>query len=451
MTEPAPPETEREPETRPDPEFVTYNPAPAATPEVRAPSPPSEAAPEVVPEPPPEPDPEPHPPEAGIAEPEPEREPEPIPAPVPIPAPEALQPEPEREPEREPEAEPEPEPEPRLASPEPVPETDAETDAETEPAKPKRPASRAPILALAGVAAVVGAVIGFVIAPSSHKSPPPVSPLSQSTSAGALRVSFPADWQQSSAVPSEASSLNLANAVTLRPSRSAPGGALVLGSASAVGANLLPPSFVTALGTNPTGAAVRIGPHTFKRYVNLVPQNTAAALSVYALPTAASGTAIAACMLPSSGALAFNASCERILSSLKVPGSPLPLTASPAYASGLSGTITKLARARAAGERQLTQAKAPARQAAAASTLAGDYQQAANSAAKLQPGPVGAAANTAIVTALRHLAAGYQALSGAAGHHNKRAYAAAQTQIGQAEAGLQAAFAQLRQDGYAIG
>ena len=156
-------------------------------------------------------------------------------------------------------------------------------------------------------------------------------------------------------------------------------------------------------------------------------------------------------MLPSSGAVEFNASCERILASLKVPGSPVPLTASRAYAASLSGIIAKLAKGRSAGERQLAQAKVPAAQAKAARTLAGDYQQAATRVAKLQPGPVGAAANTAMVTALRQLAAGHGALASAAGSHNKRAYAAAQAQIAHAQAELNAAFAQLRHDGYTIG
>ena len=201
-------------------------------------------------------------------------EPPPILQPVPIP---------ETQPEPEPEPEPQPEPE-AVPVPEAVPEPEPQPVAAAGTAKPRQSASRAPIAALAALAAIVGAVIGFVIAPSSHKSPPPTAALSQSTSAGPLKVSFPADWQQSGTIPSEASSLKLANAVTLAPSRTVPGAALVLGSASAVGANLLPASFVSALGTNPTGAPVTLGPHTFKRYVNLVPQNTAAALSVYALP-----------------------------------------------------------------------------------------------------------------------------------------------------------------------
>jgi serine/threonine protein kinase len=492
VAEPAPPDhaPEAEPKPEPESEFVTYNPSPAAAPEARRPAPPTEAPPiEAAPvEIPPEGEPTAQTPEpkgtdpglteAGIAaagvaqaeshaEPEtqagfereaepgaaPDRESEPDTALEPQPEAEVI-PLPEREPDadgigaREAEAEAEAESElvpPHLTPPEPVPAA-----AVAAPARRREAAGRTPFVALAAVAAIVGAVIGFVIAPSSsHTTTRPPAPLSQTTAAGPLKISFPADWQQSATVPAQAASLKLANAVTLTPGGT--GGALVLGSNSSVEPNLLPASFVTALGTSPTGAAVTIGAHTFKRYLNLVPQNTTTGVSVYALPTAGAGTAIAACLLPSSGADAFNATCEHILTSLQIPGSQLPLTASPTYAQALSAAVAKLGRVRASAGGQLAAARHPAGQAAAAHTLAGAYQQAAGTVTKLAPGPVAASANTAIAAALRKLAAGYQSLSAAAAHNNKKAYAAAQSEIGRAQSALTGAFAQLRADGYTLG
>jgi hypothetical protein len=417
-----------EPEGEPESEFVTYNPSPAGAPSVGTPAPPSEAPAEV------EPPPEPLGPRVAEAEPAAELAIQPV---------------------SQPEAEAVDEPEPALA-PErkmaPPPAGPGPVAAAAPEAGRRRRTGRTPFVLLAAVAAIVGAAIGFLVAPSSsHTTTRPPAPLSQTTSAGPLTISFPSGWQKSRGVPSDAASLKLANPVTLTPGHSAPGGALVLGSSSAVQPDLLPASFITALGANPPGAAATLGPHTFKRYLKLVPQNTTTALSVYAVPTATAGTAIAACMLPSAGADAFNAACEHILSSLKIPGTQLPLTASPGYAAALSAAIAKLGRARVSAGGQLANAKGPSGQAAAAHALSGAYQHAAGAVTKLQPGPVGVSANAAIAEALRKLAAGYGALSAAAAHDNSRAYKAARAQIARAESDLKASFGQLRQDGYTLG
>ncbi len=186
------------------------------------------------------------------------------------------------------------------------------------------------------------------------------------------------------------------------------------------------------------------------RFLDVVPQSTSTALSVYALPTQ-HGTAIAACVLPASGATAFNGTCEGVLRTLQSAAPALPLGANPAFASQLGTIVGKLNGTRSTVGRQLASAKSQKAQAAAAKTLASAYQQAATAAAKLQPGPVGTQGSRAIVAALRQLAAGYQALSTAAAHNNKKAYAAAGTAIAKAQTALSAAFAQLRQAGYTIG
>ncbi len=441
-------------ETEPAPDFVTYNPSPAA-PEPSVPPPASEAPPEAVAPP----EPEPHvPAEAPVladSEPEPEAQPG-IQSHAPLH--QVREPEPSPETETETDAEtgteeehelrPEPASEPAVAPP--VPEPVAATAAPA--ARRSGHGGRAAFAALAAAALVVGAAVGFLIAPSSSNTATrPPAPLSQTASAGPLKISFPSDWARSGEVPSAAASLKLTNAVTLTPRRSAPGGALVLGSTSAAPPDLLPASFITALGTTPPGATVTLGPHTFKRYLKLVPQNTTTAVSVYALPTVNTGTVIAACMLPTSSADAFNAACERLLSSLRLSGPQLPLTSSPAYAAALSAAIAKLGHARGSAGAQLTQAKLPSGQASAARALSNAYQEAAGTVTKLQPGPAVAATNAAIAAALRQAAGAYRALSAAAAHDNKGAYKAAESQIAGADKALKATFAQLRNDGYELG
>jgi hypothetical protein len=182
----------------------------------------------------------------------------------------------------------------------------------------------------------------------------------------------------------------------------------------------------------------------------VVPQSTSTALSVYALPTQR-GTAIAACVLPAAGATAFNVACEGVLRTLQSSAPALPLGANPAFASALGAIVSKLNRTRGSAGRALAGAKSQKAQAAAAKSLAGAYQQAAAAAAKLQPGPVGTQATHSISVALRQLAAGYQALTTATAHNNKKAYAAASANVSKAQSALSAAFVALRQAGYAIG
>ena len=168
------------------------------------------------------------------------------------------------------------------------------------------------------------------------------------------------------------------------------------------------------------------------------------------LPTTL-GTAIAACLLPQSGATAFAATCERAISSLKAPGSALPLTASATYASALGAIVATLDRDRTADGRQLASAKTQGDQGSAARALAEAYQRAATAAARLPPGPIGGSASVAIVAALRRLAGGYQSLASAAESDDSKSYRVAQTEIGHADSALSAGFTQLQQDGYTTG
>jgi hypothetical protein len=378
--------------------------------------------------------------------------------PVAEPAPEAiaeLQAEPvaEAEPEPEPVAEPvpvaEPEPAPeRVLTPEPMPTPVAAPRTQT-----RAPGRRAPIAALAAAAVVIGAGIGFLVAPSSHKAapkPPALNQVASAGSAGSVKLHFPDGWQSSNAVPPAAAALKLVNPTTVSPGTSPANGALVVGTADSVDSALLPPGFTSKLGTAAQGTPVKLGANTFKRFMDVVPSNTSTALSVYSLPTQR-GAALAACVLPSSGATAFNSTCESVLKTLQSSVPALPLGANPTFAAALGAVVGKLNSAGSSAGRQLASAKNQKAQAAAAKTLAAAYGQAADRAAKLQPGPIGAAGSAAIVSALRQLAAGYQQLNSAAAHNSKRAYAAAGSAISKAQAALSAGFGQLQQAGYTIG
>src|SRR5207302_406450 len=83
----------------------------------------------------------------------------------------------------------------------------------------------------------------------------------------------------------------------------------------------------------------------------------------------------------------------------QVTGTVFGLGPSPAYASGLSGVMTKLASARSGAQTQLASAKTPAHQASAANHVSAAYRQAAGSVQKPGPAPSAQDANAAIAAA----------------------------------------------------
>jgi hypothetical protein len=154
--------------------------------------------------------------------------------------------------------------------------------------------------------------------------------------------------------------------------------------------------------------------------------------------------------VPQVGGTAFSATCERVIASLKMSGSVLPLGANSAYATSLGAIISKLDNARTVDGQQLSKAKKERDQAGAAGRLAHAYDQAAAATAKLDTGPVGAGANPKIVAALRALGSDYRSLAAAARANKKGRYAAAEKSIASADAALAESLAALRRYGYAI-
>jgi hypothetical protein len=269
-------------------------------------------------------------------------------------------------------------------------------------------------------------------------------------STGRFSISYPSDWRQTTTAQHDGAALKLSGQIALVPGQDG-GGALIVGTATATDSALLPQGFAATLLSPPQSAPVKLGSSVYRRYLNLLPRDASAPETVYALPTTA-GTVIASCVAPAADATVFASACEHAVASLHLrAATALPLTASPGFARSLGAIIGTLNASRAADGGRLASAKHPADQASAARRLASDHVAAAAAAARLQPGPVGADANQAIVAALRKLGSGYTLLARAADHADKRGYAAATAAINQADAALAAGFARLRQDGYSIG
>jgi hypothetical protein len=309
---------------------------------------------------------------------------------------------------------------------------------------------RGPLVALLVAVAAAAAVIGFLVAPGSSKSPKKQPALSGTVSSGPVSVNFPPTWQRSAAAASKAATLGITHPVAVSPTSTGSAGAVVIGTAGPVDASLLPRVFKAKVGSVPQAQLVKLGSHTFKRYLDVVPNGSSNPVSVYALVTT-SGTGLAACVVPQVGGTAFSATCEHVIASLKMAGSVLPLGANAAYAKALGAIIAKLDSARSSGGRQLSSATKERDQAAAAGRVAQAYEQAAAATAKLDTGPVGAGANPKIAAALRSLGSGYRSLAAAAHANDKARYAGAQKSITSADAVLARSLAALRRYGYTIG
>jgi len=343
----------------------------------------------------------------------------------------------------------EPEPEPRPPEPEPEPEP------QPEPARAARPGRDVIVRRRAILAGVVGviaaAAIGFAVAPKGGggggSTAPQTTPLSGTASNGPISVSIPAGWQRQSP-PATGPGLQLQNQVVVGPGAPA-GGTLVIGTANTTDPSLLPGALLTALpGGAPARQVVTLGGAQFYRYLSLQPSGVNGPVTVYALPTTTAGTVLAACLLHGAPA-SFPADCERVLGSLKLNGATaVGLGPSSTLATGLSAAVGTLNKAVSSGQTRLRSAGKPGQQAAAANQLATAYNQAAAAIRKLDAPSTATGAVDALAAALARTGRDYAALSRAAAHNNKSAYAAASNAIGSDGGSVSAAFAQLAKLGY---
>jgi hypothetical protein len=179
------------------------------------------------------------------------------------------------------------------------------------------------------------------------------------------------------------------------------------------------------------------------RYPNLRPRGLDDPVTLYTVPTSA-GVATVACVDPS-------ADCESIANTLKLnAGTAFPVGPSKDYAAGLGKTLGGLDKKVQAGRKALRGAKTPKAQASAARRLSAAYKSASASISKLKVSPADAAANQQLAASLKATGNAYGKLASAASAGNKRAYAKARSQVGDAEESVARALRGLEAAGYKI-
>ena len=317
--------------------------------------------------------------------------------------------------------------------------------AATAPGVARAPGRVLPGLVAAVVVGVIAlAVAGYLVGNSGSKSSK--TPANNSSaSAGPITITFPDTWQRVSSVP-PIPGLKLKDAVAVTPKGGPAVGALTAGMVTAADPSLLPVTFKKQLsGPPPKGEPVHLGTVQAYRYAGLNPKNYPQELTVYAVPTDA-GVATVACSARAADAGTFLPQCESAASTLTLSSAkPLDLGVPQSYAKAVNNTIKKLETQRATALKKLKAAKTPAAQASAARQAAAAYAGAARTLASQRGGPQVAAANAAIVAALRQGAAGYtQMASGAAGNNAGR-YKTGGATVKKADAALQKALKSLTQ------
>lgn len=295
---------------------------------------------------------------------------------------------------------------------------------------------------LAGALAV--AVVGFVLARygagKTTASPPP---LDRQASVAAFRIDYPSTWH---VAPATAVPL-LPMADVLRLAADATGHSTLLIGTQQTTTPALPPRLAAAVPPTTKPQVVTLGTSSFYRYLNLTPQGQSMPESVYLLPTSV-GTVTAVCTAPTF-TTSFTSACERVLSTLKLTaGDVRSIGADPGYALQLNRILGQLNSVRRSAGPGLTSRKVASR-VRAASALATAHAAAASATSHISVGQV-SAANQALVTALNQNAAAYRALARAAARHDAAAYGRAQAALSAAVSGLNGAYIQLRQLGYAI-
>ena len=318
-------------------------------------------------------------------------------------------------------------------------------------AAPKAPAAQGVsggLLAVGAAVLVVAAVVGYLAGSSGSSGSESEPDFANSASAGAIGLSFPADWERASESP-DIPGLRLSDAMTLGPTGES-ANTLTAGTAARVGPTLLPRGLERRLSGDPEGEPVRIGELEAYRYEGLRPRGSSGALTLYVVPTSG-GVATAACRAESAAATDFLARCEEVAATLELSGvEPLALGPSEDYARTLNGALRKLDGARRSQGAKLRNADTPPDQAEAAEALSRAYGAAARTLADAPAGPAERGTNVAIVSSTRRLRQEYARLATAAEDSDGDAYGSASKAIENGEKRLARSLDALSRLGYEV-
>jgi hypothetical protein len=344
-------------------------------------------------------------------------------------------------------------PKPATAAPKPAPplaKPAADPAPPPTPARPPRTERRLPAListrsaVLASLSILIAAALGFGVARATGGSQQRTL-RNKHAAVGLVQITFPSTWREER--PPFAPELGLAHELAIGP-RSPGRGIFVLGTSDTKNGTSLPTPLAAVLSSRPPAPIITLGGARFYRYADVHVGATGSSGPVYTLPTTV-GTVIGVCI--PQGAPGFPSSCEAILATMRLASATaLPPGQDASYAAALNTGIHRLNEARTKAIARLSSARTARAQAEAAAELATAHEDAEAALRALSAGPA-AAANSAVVVALRTTADAYAALAAAAARNDARVYRTASSTVIRANAALLSALNRLRSFGYRVG
>ena len=275
------------------------------------------------------------------------------------------------------------------------------------------------------------------------------------TTAEHLGLVTPPGWSSVEPVPDVG--LPLSDASAFGPGGSASGPVVIFGEMrgdTAANSALLPDDFLGSLGLPqgelPSRTAVVLSGQELQawRYKDIRPLGSDRQLTIYTVPTTR-GVAAVVCAVPPADVSSFGNKCEPMASTLQLQDAkPYPLGSSDAYASAVNDAIGTLQSAVFTHGKQLAEAKTPAEQSAAASSVAKDYEKAAKQLEGLPLSPADQTTNDSLVAALTKAQRGYENAAKAATSGDQQQYEQARAAAAQDEAALDGPLSALQATGY---
>jgi hypothetical protein len=284
---------------------------------------------------------------------------------------------------------------------------------------------------------VTVAILGYVAGHDRSRTAPVQAARSTISTAGVV-LAYPSEWQPARGAPA-IPGLSLTNSVSLAPRGDGGDAGLLVGQLSQREPSLLPRTFVARLRSLPNTEVVDLVDTQSYKYASLSIEGFDRMLTLYTIPNPKGDPAVLACYASASLSADMRA-CEQIVATLTLAeqSSSYDLVPEPEYARKLSASIGTLEGQRVASRREMRAGASPRKVQQLATHLAAGFADEAISLSLLEPPSVTGQVQATLSQAILRARDAYVALAAAAGADSPAGAAAAQKQVDEAEAGVDA-------------
>ena len=259
-------------------------------------------------------------------------------------------------------------------------------------------------------------------------------------SAASVLLEYPSGWQRTAPAP-EIPGLSLANAVALAPRSDGAQVGLLVGQLPEGQASPLPGSFVAHIGQLPDTQVVNLLEIQAYKYAELRIPGFGRKLTIYSIPNPPNGDGTVLACYAAAAFSSYMRACQQIVATATLVGQVqlYGLTPEPTYARELSTSLEVLNGQRVASRREMAARATPATAQRVATRLAEAFASAGASLSALEPPSAAHQAQTTLSDSISRAHEAYTALGAAAGEESSTRFAAARTQVYQAEASVNSA------------